>query len=417
MEKVAERIYGETRSGSPAAQSAQPSRDLSKISRSVASLSELYTRRRPELHGKLLQDDDLRAAYLSYFLPLNLCKNRQILKEIWLNSKSRPLFSSSLRVLDLGCGPGSMLLGFLDFLVDLPRLEGHLNFCAIDLLRENLDDARFFAEWWVSQFFAGPDKTFRERDITLHFFRADMRHPLSLPDQELFHFILIGNVMNELFRGEIHRIESRYEIISRLVKRWLVPEGFLILLEPALKETSRDLLLLRNELVRQDGLNVYSPCLHNNPCPAVSAGNPNDWCHEDRPWHLPRVLRNSNQRLFKTVDAIKYSYVVLTRQNITVADSAIPNSSGVENLPSKDLQLWRVVSEAIEEHGRSCAFLCGISGREKTTLLNKHKSSSNCAFKKLRRGQVIATHRLIDSKPKDWRVGPDTEVRILLNPQ
>lgn len=415
MERVADRVYAETDLWSSSALSAHRGKSLQKVARRVALLSELYTRRRMELHGELLQENDLRVAYLFYFLPINLCKCRQILNEIWLNPQARSLFRSSLRVLDLGCGPGSMLLGFLDFLSDLPGFPGQLDIYAVDALEVNLRDARYFVEWWVSQFLAGMKETAGKTEVSHHYFHADMRQCLNLLERKPFHFILIGNVLNELLREEIHRIEGRYQIISKLVEQWLAPDGFLILMEPALKETSRDLLLLRNELIRRNGFNVYAPCVHNFPCPAVSTGNPNDWCHEDRFWESPQIFQHMSRKLSHAGDTLKYSYVVLTRQRISVADSAISSYGGGKNQLPKDFLLWRVVSELMEERGKSCAFLCGSSGREKTTRLNKHRSSSNCAFEELKRGQVIATHRLIESQPRDWRVDPETEVRILMN--
>ena len=89
---------------------------LEEISRAVARLSELYTRERADLRHNLLQEPDLRLAYLAYFLPSNFLKINAILEEIWLHPKVKTLLPQRLRILDLGCGPGTQLLGCLDFL-------------------------------------------------------------------------------------------------------------------------------------------------------------------------------------------------------------------------------------------------------------------------------------------------------------
>ena len=52
---------------------------LEEISRAVARLSELYTRERADLRHNLLQEPDLRLAYLAYFLPSNFLKINAIL--------------------------------------------------------------------------------------------------------------------------------------------------------------------------------------------------------------------------------------------------------------------------------------------------------------------------------------------------
>ena len=89
---------------------------LEEISRAVVRLSELYTRERTDLRHNLLQEPDLRLAYLAYFLPSNFLKINAILEEIWLHAKVKTLLPQRLRILDLGCGPGTQLLGCLDFL-------------------------------------------------------------------------------------------------------------------------------------------------------------------------------------------------------------------------------------------------------------------------------------------------------------
>ena len=48
----------------------------------VAELSRLFTKERAALGGRYLDDPDLAAAYLSYFLPVNLSKIQVLLDEL-----------------------------------------------------------------------------------------------------------------------------------------------------------------------------------------------------------------------------------------------------------------------------------------------------------------------------------------------
>jgi hypothetical protein len=77
-------------------------------------------------------------------------------------------------------------------------------------------------------------------------------------------------------------------------------------------------------------------------------------------------------------------------------------------------QIWRVVSEKIEEKGKSSVYFCGSEGRAKVTRLKKHTSSCNEDFKRLDRGQVVTTTGLKKKNSKDWRVESETQLKCLM---
>src|SRR5262247_2075347 len=88
---------------------------LEEISLAVIRLSELYTQNRVDIRYNLLADPDLRLAYLLYFLPSNFLKTKFLFQEIWLHQQVKDLFPQHVRILDLGCDPGTNLLGCLEF--------------------------------------------------------------------------------------------------------------------------------------------------------------------------------------------------------------------------------------------------------------------------------------------------------------
>ena len=196
-------------------------------------------------------------------------------------------------------------------------------------------------------------------------------------------------------------------MIARLIDQCLLPQGFLILIEPALKNTSRELLLLRNELIKTLGLNVYAPCVHNSACPAVS-DNAHDWCHESVHWSEPEIIREIDERIGNRKSSLKFSYVVLTRGDLSVREVGRQQSC-----LKSDECLWRVVSERLEEAGKLSLYLCGSMGRFKVTRLNKHTDEVNEAFSRLDRGQVVATGELSFKSPTDARVCSGTPVSLV----
>jgi hypothetical protein len=102
-----------------------------------------------------------------------------------------------------------------------------------------------------------------------------------------FDLIVSSHAINELFANDPDRLSRRTALAMELVSR-LAPNGLLLLVEPALRRTGRDLLELRDALLA-NGLHVLAPCLHRGACPALE--RPRDWCHADRPWDAPKSVQ------------------------------------------------------------------------------------------------------------------------------
>ncbi len=391
---------------------------LPEIAESVARLSEIYTRRRDLLSKSILDTKKLRQAYLTYFLPVNLLKLRSILNEIWCHPMRLDFLPPDLRVLDLGCGPGTHSLGFLDFAVDSDVRIRSLEIVAVDRLGANLCDTQsLFARYAAQLRQAGWSATCR-----LHTHEADLTRPMELYGEHAFDFVVFGNVINELFLGEKDRPIRCSVLIASVVAKWLAPHGFVILIEPALRETSRDLLQLRDHLLATTDLKVYSPCVHNLSCPALRSSNGADWCHEDRAWTSHEILRRIDGLAGNRKDSLKFSYVVLSKMGLSIKDAVPPPVELQSNREMNSVQegcepeVWRVVSELLKERGKSLAFLCGAPGRWKVTRLDKHASLENQTFDNLERGQIVMTSNLKLRNPTEMRIESDTRLDCVLKP-
>ena len=66
-------------------------------------------------------------------------------------------------------------------------------------------------------------------------------------------------------------VEGRASLVSGWCRELLEPEGLCLLIEPALRETSRALLAVRDRLIAS-GLSVLAPCLFHAACPVFAAG-------------------------------------------------------------------------------------------------------------------------------------------------
>jgi hypothetical protein len=131
---------------------------------------------------------------------------------------------------------------------------------------------------------------------------------------------------------------------------------------------------------------VYSPCLHDAPCPALIKEG--DWCHEERPWTPPPIVSEIDQVVGFIKDALKFSYVILRKDGRTI-------------VPRKP-DLFRVVSELREMKGEKRAWLCNETGRPEIGRQDRLRSESNAAVDGWHRGAIVRISEIV-RKTKDGR--------------
>jgi hypothetical protein len=197
---------------------------------------------------------------------------------------------------------------------------------------------------------------------------ADLRHQVRPPGVTgTFDLIVAAHLLNEL--GRTLSVAERAKLVFAWCRELLAEGGLLVLLEPALRETSRELLAVRDQLVSV-GFFVLAPCLWQEACPAL--GRERDFCHASAPWEPEEAERRAGR------SAVDYSYVVLRR--------------GGER--STDRRLFRVVSDPLEEKGRLRLFGCGPAGRHALVRLDRERGPASAGFDEARRGDVIVVERV-----------------------
>ncbi len=357
---------------------------LRSLAKDVASLSRLLTRERDRLPEGYLRQKRFRDAYISYFLPANLEKIHLPLRELSLHP-ARFFAKDRIRVLDVGTGPGTALLGVMDFFAGQepsPRLD----LTALDPVRENLAHARVLAGERLAGYAAAG---------TLMTINADAVRAASL--KERFDLVLLSNVVNELYAGQDDRTEKRAGIAAGIIGL-LEDAGSCIIIEPALREASRDLLMVR-ELLRGMGFLPYSPCLTGAGCGAIA--NARDWCHEDIPWEPPSLVRDIDLLTGLRKESLKFSYLVVRKDGLSLADIC----GGA----------YRAVSEPIVTKGKTELYLCGPGGRKQAMRLDRDRSGANDAFGRVERGTIVRVRGLVDEEKRSC-VTRETEVDILFPP-
>jgi hypothetical protein len=239
--------------------------------------------------------------------------------------------------------------------------------------------------------------------------------------------VLLGNVLSELHVGTApaDRVARHAALLRELLER-AGADGSLVVVEPALRDRTRHLHAVRDALVASGGVEVFAPCLHRAPCPALE--HDLDWCHEDLPVDLPPWLVPVARSAGLRRQGLTFSYLAVRRRGPTLANlvgevvgEVAPAHTGAGAMAPSGARL-RVVSDPMRSKGKHEVFLCGefatgvpdapnasmVMARARATRLDRDRADSNAAWDVLRRGDVL----VVDPPPRleRPRVGPETRV-------
>lgn len=310
--------------------------ERTRIAQGIATLSSGLTRERALVGERYLGDADLLGAYLLLYWPVSYAQARSVLNELG----PKPLG----RVLDLGAGPMPMSYAALD--------AGATHVHAIDRVERALAIGRSLA-------------SDAERVSTSTW---DPERGDALPAGP-FDTIIAGHVFNELYLDS-KTLARREALVVSLLAR-CAAGGRLVIIEPALRETSRALLTLRDR-VTSVGVRVHAPCLVQSACPALVRET--DWCHAERAWSPPEELVKLAEEAKLHKDRLKFSYLVL--------------SSSAE-APRYADDRFRIVSEQMPQKGKRIVFGCGPIGRHALVRRDKDATPHNADFGELERGDLV----------------------------
>ena len=351
------------------------SREVRKLSEQVPVISDEYLKNDGSIKGDLLQDRQLRRAYISYYLPVNLVKLYPVLDELFAHPDIQGFAQPAVSILDLGCGPGTFLLGVLEYFAAHQKLlsrETHrIELWGIDHVAENTAAAgEIINNYLAAQTFPAAvawKLNFRVGSITA----AGFPHPL-LPQGREYDLIIAGNVFTEIDR-------ESFPALAPMLEKLLAPHGTLILIDPGTRASSRRLMQLHDVLLEHTALNLYAPCLERGLCPSL--GNPRDWCHQNLDWSPPQIVQAIDRHSgFTKQKGIQYSYFTFRK------DGKAPIH------PSCDFpreKLWRVVSYQIRHKGEERLFVCNGKERVLVRRLTKNSSESNRDFSAALRGDSV----------------------------
>ena len=361
-----------------------------RLARAVAELSLLFTKERAALRRPYLEEPVLASAYLQYFLPVNLSKIH-----VLLNEMPALEVGEQFSVLDLGSGPGTGALAVLDWWHER-RVTAALSIVAVDISSVAHRQAKQLWDHYcrIASIAEASLRTC-ESDIERNAWLGQVGKGAP------FDLIMLANSLNEMYGGAKDPITARAGLMTEVLSL-LAPHGTLMIVEPALRETSRALHQVRDQLLKEKRCTVYSPCLHENNCPALV--DPDDWCHEERAWEPPASIQEIDEEVGFIKDALKFSYLLLRKDGKTIVE--------------RRSNMYRVVSELREFKGEKRAWLCNEQGRQEVGRQDRLTSPQNVAFDRWHRGAIVQIEKIVRKEREGkvsslGRIERDAAVRII----
>ncbi len=336
--------------------------DLVFFARGADLLSTAFTEGRATLPKNYFNKKEFRSGFILYFfIPtfvkvwkcLEIGKDNGPFDKLRAQQWTTDSGQKTLKILDLGCGPGTASLACSAFFQNRP-LE-------IFGFEQNANIRRDAIALWKR--LAPPHHRF-------HFTKT------PIPNEK------IDIAIASYFFTEIP-LKEQLELSREILRH----SRIFIIIEPALQKTTRQLMELRDKILESGRAQVLAPCLHQQNCPMLAA-NKRDWCHFYIDWKCPYFIRQIDEITGNKHDYLKMAYMVFRGQRTT------DNGQRTKNQ-------WRVVSSPLISKGKREFILCGADGKlPKIERLDRDRSEQNRSFDEIKRGDIIEwpEKRRVDQK-------------------
>ncbi len=339
--------------------------DVPTLADDVMLLSKSFTEGRDDLPREYLRESANLRAYVAGFLLINAAKVLHCLDE----AAELGLIPAKegYRILDLGCGPGTASLAASIF------FSRRFPDSSVEFVGVERSDAALAEAGNIFQ--AIGNARHRFKGMTGEIGEVD-------PPSGRFDVVIAANVLNEIGSDD-----RSLELCRCVINDRLAADGVFVIVDSALRETTRPLMNLRDELSAEGALPL-APCLHGCACPMLLA-NERDWCHFYIEWERPSLIEKLDSLTGLDHRLIRMAYLLLVRNGAEGEERRAGN--------------FRVVSSPLVSKGKRELFLCGAEGLlVRAMRQDKHASGENSDFELARRGDVVSTRageRILASDP------------------
>lgn len=245
-------------------------------------------------------------SYLLYYLPVNIFKIWKPLLDLQVKNILKP----DIYVLDIGTGPGSIPIGIIEYYKSLaesfPYIHFSISFVLVDKEQEFLD----IAEKMINLI---KEETPPNLNINIEEMICQKIDDCSkLHSLNKFDLITMSNFISA---NEGENNKNALRIITK-ARDHLENNGSIIIVETGEEINCRYLKMIRNEIVNNDILNVFSPCI--GIWEDKTTYNCNCYSTVRCFWKPPSIYKYLEDRGLNKGkrDGIPFSYVVLRKDGL-----------------------------------------------------------------------------------------------------
>lgn len=309
----------------------------------IKTIWKILTKKRSDFLHQYYRIADLRKAYFSYYMPTCVIKIMHILKTLGFVYKNP-------KVLDLGAGPltgiisSKLVFGNLGESIAIDR-EFAIMKLALDFLKEY---------------------SFQE-NLDLRLITANLNENFNFLKFNYFPDVIIMSYILNEFGDDIRHFEIKYKFIEKALNL-LSKYGVLVIVEPAFKNSSRDIMAIRNRIFSDNRYNILEPCSEISHCPLLDFRH--NWCYTEVFHKRTPKLLNIDRQVGFNKTKLKFSYLVVTRNKIYQKTSK-----------------FRIVSGLMYNHGISRRYVCTANG---LLTLSERLDRNGNILKQMRRGMLFS---------------------------
>lgn len=346
-------------------------RELREILRQV---SDYFIRERMLLKEKVFQSA-LEDGYLAFFSPLSFVKTWTVFNE--LMDLYPELSEKPIRLIDIGAGQCAGALGVVEV---LNRRAGK---DPIEIVCVDRRNPKF--------------NLLEELNIAHKYFNIDIED-VRIRKTKGFNLALIINSLTEAYG---FNTENPFRKLMLIVDQILEEDGILMIVEPAMKDSTRVLMGIRDRISKErKDIHIISPCVGIKECPLLKVKSRTEWCHFGIHWETPVYMRILNRELKREIHFAKFSYMVLSKKEISLPEWYIRN--------------MRVVSNLIHEKGKKRFYTCYQERYVEFERLDRDASQKNKDMESLNKGDIVEVEETsCIYKGGRLRIQKETKVRIL----
>lgn len=304
--------------------------------------------------------DQKYLSYLLYYLPSNVFKIWKPLMDLMFKNTLKP----SIRVLDVGTGPGSVPIGIIEYYKALAEKYDTLKFSISFVLIDGEEDFLIIATKMIEGM-----TPYLPKNLIVKI-ESTLSQKIEGDDgfEKLGEFDII-TMSNFLTSNESGNQQNSISIISEL-KNNTKSDGAFIIIEPGDKKSCMSLKKTRNEINERKILNVFSPCVgiweekETYDCSCFNMVR----CY----WEVPNIYKyliKFGLNKGKRID-VPFNYLVLRNDNIK------------KNTISKNRQYFTMLNDLKWKDGQTV----NIKGFIRTVIYNGDKISISicdglCSFR------------------------------------